>query len=130
MKVDDIKRNPKFLTGNAYTCKKLVANARENRRQMTEEESLLWNELRNNKLGVHFRRQHVIGNYIADFICLKCNLVIEVDGGYHETEEQRELDRYRTLYLTSRGLKEIRFTNDEVINDLETVMSKIIKSLI
>lgn len=73
MKVDDINRNPKFLTGNAYTCKKLVANARENRRQMTEAETLLWNELRNNKLGVHFRRQHVIGNYIADFICLKCN---------------------------------------------------------
>ena len=130
MKIDDIKENPKYLNGNAYTYKTLVNHAKQNRKAMTEAESLLWEQLRNNKLGLHFRRQHVIGNYIADFICLKCNLVIEVDGDYHNSAEQQLSDRYRTQYFKSKGLKEIRFTNSEVINDIESVMSKIIKSLV
>jgi len=81
-------------------------------------------------LGVRFRRQHVIGMYIADFVCLKCNLVVEVDGGYHDTSSQQLLDAERTAYLQRKGFRVIRFSNSQVLSDLDSVMSTIIKSLI
>ena len=97
---------------------------------MTLAEERLWEELRGNKLGVHFRRQHVIGMYIADFVSLKNLLVIEVDGEYHQTAEQQQIDQYRTDYLQQKGFRVIRFTNQQVLSDLESVMSRIIKSFI
>lgn len=106
----------------------LKQNAKENRGHSTEAESLLWEQLRGNKLGIHFRRQHVIGQYIADFVSLKEMLVIEVDGGYHGDSEQQLLDEARTGYLNSRGFKVLRFTNNQVLNNLEEVMSTIIHS--
>ena len=97
---------------------------------MTAAEDRLWQELRADKLGVHFRRQHVIGMYIADFVSLKNLLVIEVDGDYHSTPEQQLLDMERTMFLQRKGFRVIRFTNQEILTDIESVMSKIIKSLI
>ena len=97
---------------------------------MTQAEERLWQELRGNKLGIHFRRQHVIGIYIADFVSLKNHLVIEIDGDYHLTSEQQELDHIRTIYMEQQGFRVIRFRNSQVLTDIESVMSKIIKSLI
>ena len=111
----------------AYTV--VENNAVKNRRPMTPAEVRLWQELRGNKLGIHFRRQHVIGIYIADFVSLKNHLVIEIDGEYHLNPEQQESDRIRTAYLQQQGFRVIRFTNSQVLTDIDSVMSRIIKSL-
>jgi len=75
-----------------------------------------------------FRRQHAIGDYIADFICLEISLIIEVDGEYHNSEEQQEKDTIRTKYLNEQGFYVLRFTNNEVINQTEWVLKSIIDS--
>ena len=99
--------------------------AKYNRREMTESETVLWNALRNMKARVRFRRQHPIGDYIADFICLPAKLVIEVDGGYHEEPQQQELDEQRTEFLISKGYQVIRIKNEEISNDLNKVVMRI-----
>ena len=99
--------------------------AKHNRREMTESETVLWNALRNMKAGVRFRRQHPIGDYIADFICLPAKLVIEVDGGYHQEPQQQELDQQRTEFLVSKGYQVIRIKNEEISNDLNEVVMRI-----
>ena len=96
---------------------------------MTTAEKILWEELRNNKTGYKFRRQHPIGDYIADFICIEKNLVIEVDGGYHNTMEQMQDDTVRTIDIERIGYTVIRFTNDDVEMNLPTVMLKIKEEL-
>lgn len=96
---------------------------------MTTAENILWEELRNNKTGYKFRRQHPIGDYIADFICIEKNLVIEVDGGYHNTMEQMQDDTVRTIDIERIGYTVIRFTNDDVEKNLPTVMLKIKEEL-
>lgn len=119
----------KYQTANSYSYSDLKEKARNNRLWMTMAERKLWNELKNNKLGIRFRRQHIIGNYIVDFFCVQCNFVIEVDGDYHGDEEQIEADNYRDWYLNQRGYKVIHFTNHQVEDDVETVVTKIIKAL-
>ncbi|MDH4403226.1 MAG: class I tRNA ligase family protein [Flavobacterium sp.] len=115
-----------FMTANPEIAKQLVSNARENRKNPTEAEDTLWQEVRNYNLGYKIRRRHYVGNFIADFICLEKRLIIEVDGEYHNRSEQIELDEERTLELEQKYLfKVIRFTNNEVINDISTVLSKI-----
>ena len=100
-------------------------NAKANRSKMTDAESLLWHYLRQEKLGVRFRRQHIIGDYIVDFISLKQRLVIEVDVGYHNEIVQQQEDRIRQRRLESMGYKVIRFTNEEVFCSIEDVISTI-----
>jgi very-short-patch-repair endonuclease len=100
--------------------------AKHLRENLTEAEEILWSELRNNKLeGYKFRRQHPLNNYIADFYCHKLKLVIEIDGGYHQTTEQKQLDAERTEMIEFQGLQVIRFTNEEVIQDIKNVLNKI-----
>ncbi len=108
----------------------LKAYARQNRREMTESETVLWNALRNEFRGIKFRRQHPIGDYIADFLCLKAKLVIEVDGGYHDKPQQQLEDQWRTEFLQSKGYRVIRFTNEEVNSQLKGVISRIKEELI
>ena len=120
----------RWATASAYSYCAVENNAVKNRRPMTQAEEVLWQELRGTKLGVHFRRQHVIGTYIADFVSLKNRLIIEVDGEYHQLPEQQLLDAERTKYFEQKGYRVIRFTNAQVLNDLEMVMSKLIKALI
>ena len=129
IKAEETKKN-RWETADALAYTAVENNAVNNRRPMTLAEERLWEELRGNKLGVHFRRQHVIGMYIVDFVSLKNFLVIEIDGEYHQTLEQQQKDQYRTDYLQSKGYRVIRFTNQQVLSDVEFVMSKIIKSLI
>ncbi len=99
--------------------------AKKNRREMTESEEVLWNSLRKLNCGFRFRRQHPVGDFIADFICLKRKLVIEVDGGYHEEPIQQIDDQMRTDYMERKGYTVIRFKNDEILYDLPTVIMRI-----
>jgi cyclase len=97
------------------------------RDRMTEAECLLWEELRNKKFPVKFRRQHPLGKYIADFYCHKLKLVIELDGNIHLKPEVKSYDQMREIEIKSLGLTVIRFKNDEVIYNMEVVLSKIRK---
>ena len=99
--------------------------AKELRRSATPAEKILWKELRTNKLqGLHFRRQQIIHGYFADFYCHQQELIVELDGGIHEF--QKEYDAEREAQLNALGFRVIRFTNDEIIKDLKTVLQKII----
>jgi 5-methyltetrahydrofolate--homocysteine methyltransferase len=92
----------------------------------TEAEVLLWNVLSNKKLeGYKFRRQHIIGGYIADFVCLKEKLIIEIDGLIHQLPENIKSDKERTKWLNSQDFRVIRFTNEEVLSNLDFVLNKI-----
>ena len=106
----------------------LKNNAVNNRKTPTDAETLLWQCIRDRQLGLKFRRQHAIGDYIADFICLEISLIIEVDGEYHNSEEQQEKDTIRTKYLNEQGFYVLRFTNNEVINQTEWVLKSIMAS--
>jgi very-short-patch-repair endonuclease len=96
---------------------------RENRHRSTLAERVLWARLRGSQLGVRFRRQHAIGSYIADFYAGSAKLVVEVDGEIHRS--QVEADRDRDEYLEAAGMKVLRFTNEEVINQTDAVVEKI-----
>ncbi len=104
--------------------------AKSNREEMTESEKVLWNALRDNIQGYRFRRQHAIGQYIADFVCLPARLVIEVDGGYHQSLEQQEMDNIHTNYLEEKGFHVVRFSNEEVSTNIKGVIQIIKDELI
>ncbi len=100
------------------------SQARVLRQRMTPAESALWQRLRNRRLhGLKFRRQHPIGRAIVDFYCAEKRLVIEVDGGIHET--QREHDAAREAYLRERGYRVLRFHNHDVLENIEVVLERI-----
>ena len=103
--------------------KEKLQRAKELRRDMTPAEKILWQELRGNKLGVHFRRQQVIAGFIVDFYCHKAAMVVEVDGDVHDL--QKEDDARREKVLLQMGLRVVRFRNDEVIGNLSVVVKKI-----
>lgn len=90
---------------------------------MTPAETVLWEYLKSNKLGIRFRRQHVIANFIPDFVALSCKLIIEVDGEIHDF--QKEYDDDRTFLLQERGFRVIRFKNEEVLNNIDKVIEQI-----
>ena len=104
----------------------LKEKAKEMRNQPTETEKILWNHLSGKGFENHkFRRQHVLGEYIVDFVCLKQRLVIELDGSIHNTVEQKEHDEIRTAWLNSKGFKVVRFTNNEILIKLEYVLERL-----
>lgn len=104
----------------------LKAFAKENRNHATEAESVLWEAMRQKRLeGKKFLRQHIIGDYIVDFVCQENGLIIEVDGGYHAERQQQEDDALRTTILEDQGFRVIRFTNEEVIFDIDNVIEEI-----
>jgi very-short-patch-repair endonuclease len=111
-----------IIPGQRVTKEKLE-RARELRRDMTPAEKILWQELRANKLGVHFRRQQIIAGFIVDFYCHKAALVIEVDGDIHDL--QQDEDAKREKVLNEMGLRIIRFRNEEVLRNLAPVIEKI-----
>jgi 2-C-methyl-D-erythritol 2,4-cyclodiphosphate synthase len=119
----------KYETTDSATYQLLQDKAREMRRNPTEAESALWNFLSGDMMGVHFRRQHPVFGYIPDFVCLKERLIIEIDGGYHLAEEQQEMDLERTEYLNQMGYVVLRFTNESVLNDIDTVLEEISDTL-
>jgi cyclase len=95
------------------------------RERMTGAENVLWEHLNNKRLGVKFRRQHPLANYIVDFYCHKFKLVIEVDGGIHENVKIKKHDVEREEHLKQMGLTIIRFTNNEVLYQIEKVLENI-----
>lgn len=76
-------------------------------------------------MGAHFRRQHIVVDYIPDFVCLSEKLIIEIDGGYHLEGEQPQRDEERTAELSAQGFRVIRFTNEEVVGDIDNVLNRI-----
>jgi very-short-patch-repair endonuclease len=105
---------------------KLFHFARMNRQVQTEAEATMWRYLRNRNLnGFKFRRQHPIADFIADFFCLECNLIVEIDGDYHNEREQKQYDEGRTYELSELNIKVIRFTNQEVIQNPDFVLQEI-----
>jgi len=100
-------------------------NATKNRNNLTESELAFWNEVKGDKLGCRFRRQHPIGEFIADFYCHKYLLVVEIDGEYHDDPDQKRQDLYRTNEIERCGIKIIRFTNYQVLHEIESVITTI-----
>ena len=106
----------------------LFVLAKKLRDNQTEAELFLWSQLANlNYLKVRFKRQHPILYFIADFYCHKAKLIIEVDGGYHDIPEQYKYDKEREHELEDLGLKVIRFTNEQVLFNIENTLKEIEK---
>ena len=104
------------------------SNAKYLRENMTNAELIFWNRVKNKQFnGLKFRRQHPIHKYIADFYCHKLKLIIEVDGDYHNTSEQKDYDILRTNDFNSLNIEVLRFKNSEVENDIEGVLKTIEK---
>ena len=93
----------------------------------TPDERKLWSRIRNDQLGVTFRRQHAVGKYIPDFCSPKAKLIIEMDGSGHL--DQQEYDAERTRYFESIGYKVIRFWNNEVMKEIDNVIRAIIQAM-
>ena len=114
-----------YETANSFAWDLLKENSKENRKNATNAEVVLWNNLRDKQTGFKIRRQHVIEGYIADFACLAQKLVIELDGDYHLKPEAIEYDKQRTAFLNAAGFEVIRFTNQQVINKTDDVVLEI-----
>ena len=118
-----------YNTASPDRYKLLKEKAHKNKQFPTEAEAYLWNFLSGKQLGVKFNRQHIIGDYIVDFVCLEKQLVIEVDGDYHYEEEQMNLDSERTIELSRMGFQVIRFDNNMVLHHVEDVINRINEEL-
>ena len=103
----------------------LKEQAKYLRNNQTDSERLLWEYLKASKLGVKFRRQSPLGDYIAGFVCLSKKIVVELDGSIHNTKEQKEHDNLRDYSLEKMGFKTLRFTNNQIYNDIEMVLQTI-----
>ena len=103
--------------------------AKSNRKNMTDAEIILWQYLRRLPSTFHFRRQHVIVDYIVDFVCLEKLLVVEMDGKYHSESEQIEWDKIRENRLCKLGFRILRITNEELFVSTEAAIEKIKQEL-
>ena len=112
-------------TANRDNYDLLKENARQMRKEPTEAEDAFWELVSAKGLDVKFRRQHVIGNFIVDFVCLEKNLIVEIDGGYHDDVEQQIEDNLRTKELKDYGFTILRLQNEEVIGNPQEVIRKI-----
>lgn len=119
------KYTGRFKTASPDRYVLLKEFAKKNRENMPLAEQVLWEELKKNQTGHRFLRQHIIGDYIVDFLCKDDGLIVEVDGGYHAEREQQEDDALRTQFLESMGFRVIRFTNEEVLYDTENTIQEI-----
>lgn len=123
--MDDYKilGKPRWLTANKHFYRKFKDERDKLKNNMTPAEVILWEHIRNKKLGVKFRRQHIIDFYIPDFVALSIKLIIEVDGKIHRYKSKEDAERTRRL--ESIGYNILRFTNDEIENDVEKVITVI-----
>ncbi len=119
-----------YQTADPSLYELLKEYALQHRANPTNAELILWEYLKSKQLeNYKFRRQHIIGPYIADFICLSENLIIEIDGLAHQLPDNRESDEERTKWLNKIGFRVICFSNDEVINETEKVLANILKNI-
>ncbi len=108
----------------------IVRLARQLRRRQTSHEEALWTCLRNRRLGnSKFRRQHPLGRYIPDFYCHEAGLAVELEGDVHDQAGQREYDAVRRETIDQMGVRLLVFRNDEVTQDLEGVLARILEAL-
>nr|MBA3971246.1 AMP-binding protein [Bacteroidota bacterium] len=114
---------PGYYTTNATLFKLISKHAKRMRDNPTPAENMLWNSLKSHKAGYHIRRQHIIGKFIVDFVCLERKVVIEVDGDIHD--HQIEEDAQRTAFLNEEGFEVIRFRNEDVYEDVHFISLKI-----
>jgi 5-methyltetrahydrofolate--homocysteine methyltransferase len=112
--------DPKFYGNISPIAKSL-------RKEMTEAEAIIWKHVRNRQLGHKIRRQHIIGTYIVDFVCLPAKLVIEIDGPVHDF--QQEADALRTQTLEAMGYQVVRYTNEEVLKNLKQVLENLTETI-
>ena len=118
-----------YQTADPMLYMRLKAYSKEMRKFATEAESILWEYLRAKQLGKSFKRQHIIGDYIADFVCLESGLIVELDGGYHQLPEQQMNDELRTEWLEKHGFRVIRFKNEELLTNIDHCLEIIKASL-
>ena len=118
-----------YQTADPMLYMRLKAYSKEMRKFATEAESILWEYLRAKQLGKTFKRQHIIGDYIADFVCLESGLIVELDGGYHKLPEQQINDELRTEWLEKHGFRVIRFKNEELLTNIDHCLEIIKASL-
>jgi len=116
-------RGRETADGKYWTFTKEMS--RDNRKEPTKAENILWESLRNNQLGYKVRRQHVIGTYIVDFVFLEKGLIVEADGSYYDDEMQKQYDKDRTAFLEASGFRVARFSNDEIEKELNASLEKI-----
>ena len=117
---------PGYITNTEDQWRILSDFAKQNRKNATEAEDKLWQEVRNRKIdGFKFRRQHPIAGFIPDFVCLEQKLIIEIDGEYHNTKDQQQYDIARTEWLKEHNYSLLRFTNEQVLNEMPVVFQKI-----
>ena len=108
--------------------RRLKPQARRMRRDSTSAEDKLWQQLRRHQVGgLKFRRQHSLGRFVVDFYCAETGLIIEVDGPIHDGLTER--DSMRQEFIEALGFRVLRFTNDQIENDLDTVIKKIREAL-
>jgi len=114
-----------------HATPEIFKRAKELRENLTLAEKKLWENLHNSKLkGFRFKAQHPVGKYIADFYCHAAQLIIEIDGEYHSEYEKFQIDKGRTAELENLNITVIRFTNDEVLNNIEKVLETIDKAVL
>ena len=129
-KPDNLENQNIYLRADPLTYGLLKNFVAEHRSNPTEAENVLWGIVRGKKMaGFKFRRQHIISNYIADFVCLSEQLIIEVDGLYHQLPENKISDEERTKDLNRLGFEVLRFANDQVLNDTDNVINTIVLKL-
>ncbi len=118
---------PNYQTARNSAYQHLKEKAAERKKNSTQAETILWEALKGKKLnGYKFRREHIIDEYIVDFVCLAKQLIVEIDGGYHQEDETKQKDEFRSKFLKEKfGFRTIRFTNEEVIGDIDAVLEKI-----
>ncbi len=116
-----------WMTADPIEYGLLKENAKTNRKNMTEAESVFWSLVKRGALGQRCLRQHIIGDYIVDFLFRKSKVIVEIDGGYHFTEEQEKEDTIRTEWLERQGYKVVRFTNDQILMETNKI-TEILKS--
>jgi cyclase len=121
----DMEKPSMFYSANAVIFK----NAKKLRSEMTSSEIKLWERLSKNQLGVRFRAQHPVSDFVVDFYCHKARLIIEVDGDIHFNEKNIQEDMLREKEIESLGLLVIRFTNEHLQKDIENVVSMIKQTL-
>lgn len=127
---NDLEEDFDYETADPMNYALLKQFVKDHRSKPTEAEDALWHQLRGKQLGKNkFRRQHIIGNFIADFVCLPKRLIIEVEGLIHQLPDNQISDEARTIFLQNKGYKVIRFTNDEVLCQMDKVLAKILEEL-
>jgi very-short-patch-repair endonuclease len=103
--------------------------ARKLRRQQTDAEKNLWSRLRNQQLGIKFRRQEIIGNYIVDFVAYDKKIIVELDGSQHDEISVKRKDDIRTNWLGDKGFKVLRFWDNDVLVNIDGVLAIISESI-